>query len=354
MKTMIPHSSALPNDEALLMPNKFDNDATSMKSSSHFRQTKFRSAVHGILFLVRKLTINKNENEAQVEAQFVYCKKCNKKLFYQTGESPDLAGCNNLNEANTCETKLRNDTELDQIAALNDNEEIRPKKRDFTSSILVGDLNETQTDSNNKSNYNNDNFKTNKVQKETDKTENETVNSSNNNNFYQNQPFKCLSSTIEPKFLLAIIQERLESHKKIDINASTMGANTNSTSGLPLTNVFLQSSASMTGANLANSIGLSTSNASTTNNKNRVKCTASARTINCQHHCVAILATRLFALLCNEQSFQQRLMSENQEACFNMIIDILYPNNDPVNINSKQFYLILIKRNEVLLKINHS
>ena len=166
----------------------------------------------------------------------------------------------------------------------------------------------------------------------------DTVNSATSNNFYQNQPFKCLSSSIEPKFLLAIIQERLESHKKIDINASTMGANTSSTTGFTASNLvntsngFLQSSVSMTGANLAGASSLAPSNASTTNNKNRVKCTASARTINCQHHCVAILATRLFALLCNEQSFQQRLMSENQEACFNMIIDILYPNNDPVRL----------------------
>ena len=155
------------------------------------------------------------------------------------------------------------------------------------------------------------------------------TNSSTSNSYYQNQPFKCLASSIEPKFLLAIIQERLESHKKIDINASTMGANSSNTTsggvsggGVNVTSGFVtQSSTSMT----------ANGTASSTNNKNRVKCTASARTINCQHHCVAILATRLFALLCNEQSFQQRLMNENQEACFNMIIDILYPNNDPVN-----------------------
>jgi hypothetical protein len=245
---------------------------------------------------------------------------------------------------------MLNDNELANehgASSANENDEAKQKKRDFTSSILVGEINEVPTDL---TSSNNNDIKTDKIQKETDKTENDTINSSTSNNFYQNQPFKCLSSSIEPKFLLAIIQERLESHKKIDINASTMGPNTNSSSGLPppsanlmspnnnsnVTNGFLQSSASITGANLGTTTaaGLSTtSNASTTNNKNRVKCTASARTINCQHHCVAILATRLFALLCNEQSFQQRLMSENQEACFNMIIDILYPNNDPVNIN---------------------
>lgn len=69
----------------------------------------------------------------------------------------------------------------------------------------------------------------------------------------------------------------------------------------------------------------------TSDNSNRVKCMPSARTINCQHHCVAILATRLFAILCNEHSFQQKLISECQEMCFNLIVDILYPNNDPVS-----------------------
>ena len=54
-------------------------------------------------------------------------------------------------------------------------------------------------------------------------------------------------------------------------------------------------------------------------------------TISCQHHCVAILGTRLFAILCNEQVFQQKLINENSEAYFNLIIEILYPNNDPVS-----------------------
>lgn len=79
------------------------------------------------------------------------------------------------------------------------------------------------------------------------------------------------------------------------------------------------------------STSANTTNKSNINDSNsRVKCMPSARTINCQHHCVAILATRLFAILCNEQPFQQKLMNENQEVCFDLIVDILYPNNDPV------------------------
>ena len=125
------------------------------------------------------------------------------------------------------------------------------------------------------------------------------------NNNYQNQPFKILSNSIDPKNLLCIIQERLECHKKVDINASTtMSGGTNH---LP--------------NNLHNNTQAS---------GGKVKCVPSARSINCQHHCVAILATRLFAILSNEQTFQQKLMGENQEACFNIIVEILYPNNDPV------------------------
>lgn len=134
-------------------------------------------------------------------------------------------------------------------------------------------------------------------------------------NNYQNQPFKCLANSIEPRFLLSIIVDRLESHKKVDINASTtMG-----------TAAAAQQSAGTTQAQTQSAVGQSGSSSS------KVKCVPSARTINCPHHCVAILATRLFAILCNEPAFQQKLVSnENSEACFNMIIEILYPNNDPV------------------------
>ena len=129
-------------------------------------------------------------------------------------------------------------------------------------------------------------------------------------NNYQNQPFKCLANSIEPRFLLTIIVERLESHKKVDVNAST-AMNSGPQPQQQQTPAGNQSSSS--------------------NAQSKVKCVPSARTINCPHHCVAILATRLFAILCNEPAFQQKLVSnENSDACFNMIIEILYPNNDPV------------------------
>lgn len=177
--------------------------------------------------------------------------------------------------------------------------------------------------------------------------------SSNNNNLYQNQPFKCLADSIDPRVLLGMIQERLESHKKVDINASTMApSNTNTNTNNTTNQTVLQttngpmcnadsvaagsgpeadttSNMNQTAADLASSkaqlIGMASDNSS------RVKCMPSARTINCQHHCVAILATRLFAILCNEHSFKQKLISECQEVCFNLIVDILYPNNDPVS-----------------------
>jgi hypothetical protein len=149
-------------------------------------------------------------------------------------------------------------------------------------------------------------FDSNKLQN--DMNANDMINSN-----YQNQPFKCLANCIEPKQLLAIILERLESHKNVDINATTM----------------LSSSSNPNSATAQTNLNQSTT---TTNHiLNKVKCMPSARTINCQHHCVAILSARVFAILCNEMAFQQRLMGEHQEACFNMIIDILYPNNDPVN-----------------------
>jgi hypothetical protein len=129
------------------------------------------------------------------------------------------------------------------------------------------------------------------------KNQSEMINAMNNS--YQSQPFKALANIIDPKHLLGIIHERLECHKKVDINATTAMNSTTSSSD--------------------------------NSGNGKVKCVPSARTINCPHHCVAILGTRLFAMLCNESAFQQRLMGENQEYCFNYIVDILYPNNDPVN-----------------------
>ena len=108
-----------------------------------------------------------------------------------------------------------------------------------------------------------------------------------------NQPFQYLSINLEPKFLLTIIQERLESHRK--------------------------------------EFG------------NRVKCVPSIRTINCQHHCVALLTSRLFTILCNDNIFQQKLIiNDNQRNnfCFNIIVELLNPNNDPVSIFSIYFDLI--------------
>lgn len=158
------------------------------------------------------------------------------------------------------------------------------------------------------------------------------TNNQQQTNNYQNQPFKCLANSIEPKFLLAIIVDRLESHKQVDINASTaMG-----TSNAP-------NAATNNNNNNATSQSTAASTSCQAGSSSKVKCVPSARTINCQHHCVAILATRLFAILCNEPSFQQKLVSnENSDACFNMIIEILYPNNDPVNYYPMLLLLFLL------------
>lgn len=133
------------------------------------------------------------------------------------------------------------------------------------------------------------------------KFEEKKIENSDLNSYYLNQPIKILASSFDPKFLLEIIHERLESHKSIDINATTA-----------MSSILPQSN---TCGNCSNS---------------KIKCLPSARTMQCQHHCVAILSTRLFTILCNEQVFQTKLMNEHQQVCFNLIVDILYPNNDPV------------------------
>ncbi len=170
------------------------------------------------------------------------------------------------------------------------------------------------------------------------KTDEENVDTNdtlNSTQFYQNQPFKCLADSIEPRMLLMIINDRLESHKKVDINACTINNSNAGTGGINsevgeeglVENLSSASNAtSSLNANCASSKGEMNS---------RIKCMPSARIINCQHHCVAILGTRLFAILCNEQAFQQKLISENREVCFNLIVDILYPNNDPVRLFSE-------------------
>lgn len=147
-------------------------------------------------------------------------------------------------------------------------------------------------------------------------------NNGSSTNNYQNQPFKCLANSIEPRFLLAMIVDRLESHKKVDVNASTAMGGGGVGCGAPGGAQQTTSSSAGVGASGGNSAAAAAS---------KVKCVPSARTINCPHHCVAILATRLFAILCNEPAFQQKLVSnEHSDACFNLIIEILYPNNDPV------------------------
>ena len=183
-------------------------------------------------------------------------------------------------------------------------DELAKDEKDYATSLLIGEAANLSISFTNAGEKTVKEEKT-RIDSEVDYEKDDEVdsNSNNNYNFYLNQPFKYLANSIEPKSLLLIIQERLESHKKVDINASTMG-----NSSTPLTN----------------------SNPNTTVNS-RVKCMPSARTVNCQHHCVAVLATRIFACLCNEQAFQQKLVTENQEICFNIIIEVLYPNNDPVN-----------------------
>ncbi|CAF0909879.1 unnamed protein product, partial [Brachionus calyciflorus] len=176
----------------------------------------------------------------------------------------------------------------------NNNKEI--KEDNFTTSILL-----------NKNKKNNDGLK------QRDNGEKLDTNDLNSN--YLNQPIKCLASSLEPRFLLQIVHDRLESHKSVDINATTaMNSNNNN-------NQQQQSTTTATTT--------TTTTTCNTNPNSKVKCLPSARTIQCQHHCVAILATRLFAILCNEQAFQVKLMNENQEVSFNLIVDILYPNNDP-------------------------
>ncbi len=157
--------------------------------------------------------------------------------------------------------------------------------------------------------------------------------------FYQNQPFKCLANSIEPRMLLQVINERLESHKKVDVNASTIASSSVVAGGGGETGEETTGE-NPSSASAGNNCGL---RGGESGQNSRVKCMPSARSINCQHHCVAILGTRLFAILCNEQAFQQKLISENREVCFNLIVDILYPNNDPVR---RRIFLLCLFRSE--------
>jgi hypothetical protein len=176
---------------------------------------------------------------------------------------------------------------------------INEHDNEFVNSVLISHSSHTQ--------HSNNNNNTNKPSKpkRTSSTESQHIDdtttstattqpTTNNNNQNLNQPFQYLASNLEPKFLLTIIQERLESHRK--------------------------------------EFG------------NRVKCVPSVRTINCQHHCVALLTSRLFTILCNDGIFQQKIINDNQQnsVCFNIIIELLNPNNDPVSAGCLIFYLVFI------------
>ena len=126
-------------------------------------------------------------------------------------------------------------------------------------------------------------------------------------------PFKYLASNIEPACLLAIISERIRCLAKVDINASTI-ANTNNSNNSSANQQQQQQQAN-----------------SSASSRTRIKCTPSVRTIHCADHCVAVLAARLFAMLCNEATFRQKVCAADSLAHFNAIVDILHPNNDPVS-----------------------
>ena len=141
-----------------------------------------------------------------------------------------------------CNKPLTEATLLDMTKMLDENmppkcieeniSEEEVEEKDFTTKILTG------TDSNPSSNIKGTKHQHKLEQKSAeddlkeidntfnDSSENKNT-SSNNNNFYQNQPFKCFANSISPKVLLSIIHERLESHKKVDINASTMAGSHN-------------------------------------------------------------------------------------------------------------------------------
>jgi hypothetical protein len=63
---------------------------------------------------------------------------------------------------------------------------------------------------------------------------------------------------------------------------------------------------------------------------NRPKCVPSTRSPLCTHHCVVILAARLLTILCQDHTFQLRLIGTKENLV--IIIDMLNINNDPVNI----------------------
>jgi len=283
-------------------------------------------------FLMRKLSISGsnslNINDSNTNLNEQYCNKCNKLL-----RSLDDLAANN--KTNSSRNRFKNTVRKAMAIKNKQNQQQQQQQNEMITNLQnnkkdISYTNNNTEDENNKSDANNSDIEQDftTLLLTTPKKVNSTSPTRNNNNeknndqkmttsSYQNQPFKCLANSIDPKFLLLVIKERLESHKNVDVNATTTGGGV---CGSPIN--------TPTNTNPNNN---STNNTTTTNNSNssRTKCIPSARVISCQHHCVAILATRLFAVLCNEKVFQKRLMNENQEVCFNLINEILYPNNDP-------------------------
>ena len=64
---------------------------------------------------------------------------------------------------------------------------------------------------------------------------------------------------------------------------------------------------------------------------NRPKCVPSTRSPLCTHHCAVILAARILTILCQDHTFQLRLIGTKENLA--IIVDMLNINNDPVNIS---------------------
>ena len=63
---------------------------------------------------------------------------------------------------------------------------------------------------------------------------------------------------------------------------------------------------------------------------NRPKCVPSTRSPLCTHHCAVILAARILTILCQDHTFQSRLIGTKENLA--IIVDMLNINNDPVSI----------------------
>jgi hypothetical protein len=289
-------------------------------------------------FLMRKLSISgsnsSNINDSNTYLNEQYCNKCNKLLK----NIDDLAN----NKTNSSRNRFKNTVRKAMAIKNNQKQQQQQQQQNEMIKNLQNkkDVSYNTEDENNKSDANNSDIEqdfttsvlTTPKKVNTSPTRNNNFQNEKNNDqkmttsSYQNQPFKCLANSIDPKFLLLIIKERLESHKNVDINATTMGGGGGGgVCGSPI-NTPTNTNPNNNSTNNTTTTTTTTNNSS---NSSRTKCIPSARVISCQHHCVAILATRLFAILCNEKVFQKRLMNENQEVCFNLINEILYPNNDP-------------------------